>query len=139
VSAQTESQRARALWAWLPAIAYMTLIWILSSGPVTLPIDRLPFKDKGAHLIEYGALAVLNGFAIRRTFAKLGFLRGALLTAFLTFVWGFLDELHQAFVPSRNSDIYDLMVDTIAGVLGAFGYFTAARLFGNDVHPADRR
>jgi VanZ family protein len=119
----------RILSAWLPAASYMGLIWLLSSGPVPIPIDALPFKDKGAHIIEYGILAALNAFAIRGTLLGIR-LRGVLLRAVaLTFVWGYLDELHQAFVPGRNCDAFDLLADTIGACAGAGCFWLAERLW----------
>jgi VanZ family protein len=128
VNARIDRPGVNRFIAWLPALAYMALIWVLSSGPVSVPIDALPFKDKGAHTIEYGLLAVLNAFAIRRNAPRLGPWRGAALAAAMTFAWGALDEFHQAFVPTRTSDVLDLLTDTIAGLLGAFGYFASARM-----------
>lgn len=124
----TNSARRIAL-GWLPALSYMALIWLLSSGPVSLPIESLPFKDKAAHLLEYGTLAILNVHAIRRTWLRLGLLRMLSSAVLLTFAWGYLDELHQAFVPGRNSDAMDLLADTIGACVGAvcFGIFLRLR------------
>ena len=114
--------------AWLPAIAYMALIWLLSSGPVSFPLDSVPFKDKGAHVIEYGTLAVLGAYAVLRSWPGLSLLRGLIYAALLTFAWGFLDELHQGFVPGRNSDAFDLLADSIGAVVGVACFAALTRL-----------
>ncbi len=119
----------RVVLAWLPAVAYMTLIWVLSSGPVNLPIDRFPFKDKGVHVVEYGTLAVLGAYAIRHTWPGLGLLRALLWAALLTFCWGFSDELHQAFVPGRDSSVFDLLADAVGAFVGISCFALVARLW----------
>ena len=44
--------RAQVLKAWAPALAYMALIFLLSSFQLQAPaIDELPFKDKLVHTI----------------------------------------------------------------------------------------
>lgn len=114
--------------AWAPALAYMALIWFLSSAPRAVPLDVFPFKDKGAHALEYGILAVLNVHALRGTFDSLRGWKRLLGASLLTFAWGYLDEVHQAFVPGRNADAYDLLADTIGGCLGSAAALLVARL-----------
>lgn len=104
--------------AWLPAVAYMTLIWVLSSQTRDISFDHLPFKDKAAHFCEYGLLGLLTAHAVLRTWVTLPVWRALLLAALLTSAWGFFDELHQAFVPGRDSDAMDLLADTIGGFVG---------------------
>ena len=50
--------------AWLPAILYMALIFALSSIPVLASYSKhLPFRDKGAHFLEYAILGALTTHA----------------------------------------------------------------------------
>jgi VanZ family protein len=126
---EDRSVRRLAL-AWLPPLAYMALIWVLSSGPINLPIDKVPFKDKGVHVVEYGTLCVLSASAIRRSWLGLGLLRVLLWAALLTFVWGYLDELHQAFVPGRDSSALDVLADVIGAVAGSACFAAVAWLRG---------
>jgi VanZ family protein len=107
---------------WLPAGAYMLLIWVLSSIPQPFPLGEVPFQDKGIHFVEYGVLAALLAHAVRGSFrewrAALVFLVAWTATAF----WGLLDEIHQAYVPGRVSDSGDVLADALGGVLGALIY-----------------
>lgn len=127
MSARESSWRRIAI-GWLPAAAYMVLIWTLSSMPIALPLGLIPFKDKGIHVTEYGALAVMYAYAILKTWPAQWWLRTLLFAALLTFAWGYLDELHQAFVPGRNSDAMDLLADLIGALLGSAGFFAFTRL-----------
>jgi VanZ family protein len=108
--------------AWLPALAYMLLIWVLSSMSQPFKVDFVPFRDKGAHFVEYGTLAALLAHAMRGNWPDWRF-RGVFFASWsVTVVWGLLDEIHQAFVPGRVADVRDLLADAIGGLLGAVIY-----------------
>lgn len=108
---------------WLPALAYMALIFALSSIRISAPIIRdVPFQDKGVHFIEYLVLGFLCAYATRRTWPRRHPARTILLGAFLAAAWGFSDELHQAFVPGRSADIVDFVADTLGSSTGALLY-----------------
>lgn len=110
----------RVALAWAPAVAYMALIWVVSSIAISVPLPQsVPLRDKIVHFVEYAALGFLVAFAVRRTWPKERVLRTAVFSFFVAFAWGVLDELHQAFVPGRSGDALDLIADlagTVAGV-----------------------
>jgi VanZ family protein len=117
---------------WLPVIAYMAMI-VLASAQSRPPIDMddLPLRDKGAHFLEYAVLAILIANALTTRHLRKGesLTRGAgfklsLWTIGLSTIWGYLDELHQAFVPGRFSDSHDLLADFLGSIAGAAIYFT---------------
>ncbi|TLS38591.1 VanZ family protein [Pseudalkalibacillus caeni] len=97
---------------------YMGLIWYLSSHPQDHVIDTGLSYDstikEALHLVEFATLYVLWLLF----FYGLGKLTPATnkLSAFLAIAYGFLDEIHQSFVPSRSATLIDLIKDTI-GVL----------------------
>jgi len=122
VSQSDKSALARLMPAWWPALAYMGLIWFLSSRPVDFSLEDVPFKDKGVHFVEYAALAVLSARAITRSWPGLGVLRAVAWAGILTACWGYLDELHQAFVPTRDSSALDFLADAIGAVMGVAGF-----------------
>jgi VanZ family protein len=113
-------ERGRALvLAWLPVALYMALIWILSSFPLPeLPIDSVPLRDKGVHLVEYAGLAFFVQHATSRSWPTHSLVRVMLLAVVVTGAWGLLDELHQAFVPGRSADLLDLAADVAGAMLG---------------------
>ena len=112
----------RWLVAFGPALAYMLLIFVLSSFPIQLDLERVPFRDKGVHFVEYGTLGALLAHALRATYPRARALWMWLLAAFATVLWGALDEIHQAYVPGRNSDTGDLIADAVGAVFGAALY-----------------
>ena len=112
----------RWLVAFGPALAYMSLIFVLSSFPIQLDLERVPFRDKGVHFVEYGTLGALLAHALRATYPRAHSLWIWILATIATVLWGALDEIHQAFVPGRNSDVVDLMADAVGAVVGAAVY-----------------
>lgn len=113
------SPRMRFALAWLPAALYMLLIWWLSSRALNISTDSFPFRDKGAHVVEYGVLGMLVAHALAGTYPSRS--RAALWwwATGLTVLFGMTDEIHQAFVPGRSSDILDVAADAVGAVAGA--------------------
>ncbi len=106
---------------WGPVCAYAGLIFYLSSLPH--PEDNLPsftqlFSDKFLHLVEYAVLGGLCYRALR--WGSNDWLRqwAGPLALLLTSLYGLSDEVHQSFVPFRDSSWLDWVADSIGGILG---------------------
>jgi VanZ family protein len=96
---------------WAAVIAWMGLIFFLSSRP-DLPnfAPGLPgLEEIGGHLTEYGVLAALLWWALRRT----GVRYPATWALVLAVLYGCTDEYHQSFVPGRTMSVTDLMMDLV--------------------------
>jgi VanZ family protein len=108
---------------WLPPLAYMALIFFLSSQSDPLPTVTAHVWDKLLHTVEYAALAVLlaRAFLGEGLESVMTFVAAVLLTA----AYGATDEYHQSWVPFRNADVRDWIVDLIGACAGA-----AACVFG---------
>ncbi|TFE04100.1 VanZ family protein [Jeotgalibacillus salarius] len=98
---------------------YMILVWVLSSLPhdavLELPsgsFDR--FLKESLHLIEFGILHFLF-IAALLVHGKLTVATHTLAAVFAAF-YGFVDEIHQAFVPYRSATMIDAVKDVV-GVL----------------------
>lgn len=108
----------RGVAAWLPALAYMALIFSISSLSLThTPLPR--FSDKAIHLVEYGVLAVLVTFALRRTRDGWTVAKVALVAAAFAAAYGVTDEVHQLYVPHRSASVYDWLADALGAALAA--------------------
>lgn len=127
------SPRARTALAWAPAVAYMAVIWVMSSfSHIDLPVQEFPLADKGVHAVEYGVLAVLVAYAVQQTFPARHLARTAIVSVLFVVGWGVLDELHQAFVPGRSSDVLDVVADAVGGTAGVALHgllYTGAKLY----------
>jgi len=98
-------------WHWLPPLMLMAVIFYLSSLP-TLPSAPGPWLDaflkKLTHAAEYALLFVLLLRAWRHHLSADQALRAALVT---TALYAVSDEWHQAFVPGRKANRYDVLID----------------------------
>ena len=107
---------------WGPVCGYAGLIFFLSSQ--SHPEEDLPsfvglFSDKVLHIIEYAVLGSLCYRALRwGTNESYGRAAGPLAVLF-TSLYGISDEVHQSFVPFRESSWLDCAADTIGAVVGA--------------------
>jgi VanZ family protein len=114
------TERGRARLYGVLALAWAAFIFWESSKA-----DPFPFVPQGilSHdkLLHFGAYAVLGGLlagALSRT--RLGTApRAAAVALLLASAYGASDELHQSFVPGRDSDPWDWAADTLGAVAGA--------------------
>jgi VanZ family protein len=101
----------------LPAILYLMFTWFASARSA----DSLPAigNDKLVHFGEYGLLVVLLVFAFTAFELERITPRALVSAAVLSIAWGVIDEIHQAFVPSRDSSLGDVAADAAGSVAGA--------------------
>lgn len=94
---------------WLPAVAWASVLFVLSSQPV-LPSPP-GVNDKMAHAVSYGLLGVLCLAGLSRGEWHGVTWRRALVAVGLAIAYGVTDEVHQAFVPGRSPDVADVVAD----------------------------
>jgi VanZ family protein len=102
---------------WLPAIAWMALIfWFSSQSKLPRPDSDLLnlLMRKTAHFCEYGMLALsyhwaLGGATIIPT-TRSG--RRRLLALLLALLYAISDEYHQSWTPLRHPSPIDVLIDT---------------------------
>ena len=101
---------------WLPVLGWMAAITVGTSmpHPPGIPVEG---GDKIAHFVVYAILGALLVRAFRGA-AGLGTWQAALAGILSGCVYGALDEVHQAFLPTRSCSTGDLVADVI-GVVGA--------------------
>lgn len=107
----------RAASAWLPVLAYMAIIFVLSAQP-KLPEISAPVLswDKAQHLIAYLGLALVAFRAanLMPILAKPGsYIQSFILAA----SYGGLDEFHQKFVTGRSAEVRDWLADALGAAL----------------------
>lgn len=99
---------------WTPPAVWVVVILIGTSWPgVSLGPDELP-TDKLAHFVAYTVLAALMLRATRTPWAW----RTALYVVLWVSAFGFVDEWHQSFIPSRSMSFADWVADTLGAVAG---------------------
>ncbi len=104
---------------WLPPLVWMGLIFVLSAQP-DLPRAPGPWLDtllkKTAHALVYGVLTWLYQRALRSTARASATIRAWSIC--LAVIYALSDEYHQAFVPGRDGNLFDVAVDGV-GACGA--------------------
>ncbi len=114
---------------WLPVLAYITLIFAVSSVSY-LPTENLfPYMDKVAHLAEYGILGLLIGRMFRYggpPFVSKFWFGLAIIAAIAV---GLLDEGYQSTVPGRVCSRWDFTADMAGSLGGLIVLVQAARLW----------
>ena len=110
------------LWYWGPVCGYAGLIFYLSSLPnpeQTLPELFQLLSDKALHAVEYAVLGGLCYRAFRWGTNEPPAQRALLLAIIAASLYGLSDELHQSFVPMRESSWLDAVADAIGSAAGA--------------------
>lgn len=106
---------------WLPVIVYCVIIFTVSAMPQPLPAGLdIPYLDKFLHAIEYGVLSYLLIRALSGTQARPSRSGIVILAVFLATLYGASDEFHQAFVPGRYADVFDLLSDFAGAAIIGF-------------------
>jgi VanZ family protein len=108
------------VWLWGPPLAYMIVIFHLSSESNPLPELTEHVWDKILHTIEYGGLGLLLCRAC--VGEGMSLLLAGVCALIATSLYGGSDEWHQLFTPGRSSDIHDWMADTTGGLIGIVSY-----------------
>lgn len=80
-----------------------------------------------AHFFLYFVLGILVINAVRRVKWKAQ--RGPLISGLICFAYAISDEAHQMFVPGRDSDIKDIIIDTAGALLGIGLYWVIQKRY----------
>lgn len=107
--------------SWGPVCGYAAVIFYLSSQ--SHPEEHLPlithFSDKALHAVEYAVMGALCFRALRVSRQDFWRRQAIPLAILFTSLYGISDEVHQSFVPFRESSWLDWVADTVGGVVGA--------------------
>ncbi len=116
----------QVFWYWMPVVLYAGIIFFLSAQ--SHPEVQLPsflfegVSDKVLHAVEFGILSLLCYRAFHWA-AGSAVARQAVVLAIVTAsVFGLTDEVHQIFVPFRESSWLDWLADTVGAVIGALSW-----------------
>jgi VanZ family protein len=118
VPAPAPARRLR-LTAAVLALAWAALVFYLSSksDPLPFSVSTFPGEDKVLHALAYGVLGAL--VALSAAGPRFPGRRAVLLAAALASLYGVTDELHQSFVPGRDTSAGDWVADTLGAATGA--------------------
>ena len=119
----------RRLFLWAPVVAYMALIFWLSSlaNPPQPPGPLSILSDKWLHGMLYAGLSVLVVRALAGRLLGAVSVRVAALAIAVSVLYGVTDEIHQYFVPPRQSDVLDVVADFLGATLAALALYAVSR------------
>lgn len=114
------------LWYWMPVALYAGAIFFLSAQ--SHPEEQVPsfllkeVSDKVLHAVEYAVLGGLCYRAFRWGLNGQVAARALIIAIVAASLYGVTDEVHQLFVPFRESSWQDWLADTIGAVIGALSW-----------------
>jgi VanZ family protein len=120
--------RLRRLSPWAVVIAWMALIFLLSSQPDFAPpgSGRLRFGvSKFGHLAVFAVLGLLVANAVWQERVR----RRGWWAFVLCALYAIIDEIHQALVPGRTPQVLDVLIDSVGALGGIILWSHAARPF----------
>jgi len=98
-------------------------MWFVSSQEKNrFPSVKIPFADKAVHAAEYAVFGLLLTRALSPAVPGLSRKQLFFAVLFLGALWGASDEIHQYFVPTREMDVFDWLMDCAGTALGFFFY-----------------
>lgn len=112
-----KNKRAGFFSLWLPVIGWCGLLYYLSSIPSlkTAPDPQIDeFLRSLAHFFFYAFLSLLFFRALYQAKSS----RNYFWPFFLSFGYGFIDEVHQLLVPTRTFQFIDLLLDGAGALAG---------------------
>jgi VanZ family protein len=95
---------------WGPFLAALAVVFWLSSMS-SIAIERYVW-DKLLHAVGYAGLGLLALRAFHGGFKRLR-VAPTLFAGMTVILWGISDEIHQYFVPGRDSSVLDVVADTV--------------------------
>ena len=107
---------------WLPVIAYAGLIFFLSSIPARYIPRLFNRQDLIFHFLEYLVFALLINRAWQVYYPGHSFYRRFFLIFTFALIYAIIDELHQAFVPGRNTSLIDIASDGLGIIVANIFY-----------------
>jgi len=116
----------QVLWYWGPVVGYAGMVFFLSAQ--LHPEEQLPsflvkdVNDKVLHAVEYAGLGGLCYQAFRWGVSGQVASHALLFAIVTASLYGMTDEVHQLFVPFRESSWQDWLADTIGAVIGAMSW-----------------
>ena len=123
-----DKKHVASLISWAGVFLWMAVIFIMSSLPgEDIPDFNIPNLDKAVHFFEFFILAILLLRAFLKSYYGVSPVKMVVLAAAIAFIYALSDEFHQYFVPGRNADILDFIVDILGSSIGIALYGKAAK------------
>jgi VanZ family protein len=108
---------------WFPILIYTLLIFIQSAYPSPQRIPEFLYRDKVLHFAAFAVLGALFFRAFMTLRIKDRIYLVIILSILLSSLYGISDEIHQHYIPYRQSDPADAIADILGSVCGVLVYY----------------
>lgn len=116
-------------------IVWMIVVFMFSnqggsgSSGMSLKISKLLFNNdavaekmegfirKAAHITEY-AIGAMLFFGYCLTYPKMQLKKKMIFSEMCIILYAITDEIHQLFIPGRNGNVVDILIDSCGGLIG---------------------
>jgi len=114
---------------YVPLILYWTMLFIATSLPAA-DLPSVAIGDKIKHFGAFFGLSFLLSLTLLYQSKVLLFKRYFLVAALIiSSFYGLLDEIHQSFVPGRDSEFLDWVADSLGAAAGVIIVFYLLKVF----------
>ena len=104
-----------------PAIVYGLVVFLLSSVPgINIPKYGFLMADKLLHFLEYALFAILIFRSFSQLFRKHKLHYVIVVSSFFLILFALMDEYYQKYIPGRESDVADVILDVLGASLILF-------------------
>ncbi len=132
----------QAFWRWLPPLAWMGVIYFLSTDHLSMPEVRRGWTGflaaKAIHAAEYAVLALLCYRAVAGQLVSWS-RRGAFWALLWTAAYAVADEYHQSMTLHRNGNVGDVMLDLVGALVAVGAVRALTSMRGRDGASNDER
>lgn len=122
----------KTLYYLLPLVIYSALLFLVSAGKAPEVLPSFWNVDKLYHLAGYAVMGVLVTRTALAYLASGGRVhtvgRLVVFAAASSFLFGGLIEIYQAYIPYREGDPVDAVINGAGGLLGAYIYLKCIRV-----------
>jgi len=108
--------RSTRIKLWSPVIAYMAMLFWLSS--LSRPPRPPGVSFYAVHIAAYAGLAALTARATGKGLRDVSW-RAVCAAIIISALYGVTDEYHQLFVPGRTFEVLDMVADAFGSIVGA--------------------
>ncbi len=106
----------------LPVVTLCIVIFWQSSFPGMITRPLFPHDDKVFHCLMYALLAFLTARTLVADNPDTSLFKIRIIAIIFASLYGLSDEIHQAFVPSRQASVGDFFADSLGSLIGTTIY-----------------
>jgi len=111
-------EKRKVYFVYIPLIVYWIFLLIATSLPTT-DLPSVAINDKLKHFGAFFGLSILLALTLHYQNKFLLFKKYFLVAALIiTSLYGFLDEIHQSFIPGRYNEFLDWVADSLGAIAG---------------------